>query len=83
MNTKQLQAKVQKFGATLSAMVMPNIGVFIGWGILTALFIPAGWRPNAYLNELVGPILKYLLPALIGYTAGYNVHQRHLPPWVW
>lgn len=76
MNTKQLQAKVQKFGATLSAMVMPNIGVFIGWGILTALFIPAGWRPNAYLNELVGPILKYLLPALIGYTAGYNVHQR-------
>lgn len=76
MNRKQLQAKVQKFGATLSAMVMPNIGVFIGWGILTALFIPTGWYPNAYLNELVGPILKYLLPALIGYTAGYNVHQR-------
>lgn len=76
MNTKQLQAKVQKFGATLSAMVMPNIGVFIGWGILTALFIPTGWYPNEYLNELVGPILKYLLPALIGYTAGYNVHQR-------
>lgn len=76
MNRKQLQAKVQKFGATLSAMVMPNIGVFIGWGILTALFIPTGWYPNEYLNELVGPILKYLLPALIGYTAGYNVHQR-------
>lgn len=76
MNKKQLQAKVQKFGATLSAMVMPNIGVFIGWGILTALFIPTGWRPNAYLNELVNPILKYLLPVLIGYTAGYNVHQR-------
>lgn len=76
MNRKLLQAKVQKFGATLSAMVMPNIGVFIGWGILTALFIPKGWYPNAYLNELVDPILKYLLPALIGYTAGYNVHQR-------
>lgn len=76
MNTKQLQAKVQKFGATLSAMVMPNIGVFIGWGILTALFIPTGWRPNEYLNKLVTPVLTYLLPVLIGYTAGYNVHQR-------
>ncbi len=76
MNTKQLQAKVQKFGATLSAMVMPNIGVFIGWGILTALFIPTGWCPNEYLNELVSPVLTYLLPVLIGYTAGYNVHQR-------
>lgn len=76
MNRKQLQAKIQSFGATLSAMVMPNIGVFIGWGVLAALFIPTGWWPNEYLNELVGPVLKYLLPTLIGYTAGYNVHQR-------
>ena len=36
MDLKVAQAKVQKFGATLSAMVMPNIGVFIGWGLLTA-----------------------------------------------
>lgn len=76
MNSKQVQAKVQKFGSTLSAMVMPNIGVFIGWGVLAALFIDTGWRPNPYLNQLVGPILTYLLPALIGYTAGYNVHGR-------
>ena len=55
---------------------MPNIGVFIGWGILSALFIPTGWCPNEYLNELVSPVLTYLLPVLIGYTAGYNVHQR-------
>ena len=46
MNLKQLQANVQKFGATLSAMVMPNIGVFIGWGVLAALFIDTGWTPN-------------------------------------
>ena len=76
MNRKQLQAKVQKFGATLSAMVMPNIGVFIGWGVLTALFIETGWLPNPYWNELVSPILTYLLPVLIGYTGGYNVHGR-------
>ena len=76
MNSKAIQAKVQKFGATLSAMVMPNVGVFIGWGVLAALFIDTGWIPNAYWNELVSPILTYLLPVLIGYTAGSNVYGR-------
>lgn len=76
MNSNKIQAKVQKFGATLSAMVMPNVGVFIGWGVLAALFIDTGWMPNAYWNVLVGPILKYLLPTLIGYTAGSNVYGR-------
>lgn len=76
MSAKTVQAKVQKFGSTLSAMVMPNIGVFIGWGLLTALFIDTGWCPNAYWNELVSPVLTYLLPALIGYTAGSNIHGR-------
>ncbi len=54
-------------------MVMPNIGAFIAWGLLTALFIPSGWYPNERLNELVGPMLTYLLPLLIGYTAGSNL----------
>lgn len=44
---KTAQAKIQKFGSLLSAMVMPNIGVFIGWGLLTALFIDTGWTPKA------------------------------------
>ncbi|WP_110588469.1 PTS mannitol transporter subunit IICBA [Microbacterium suaedae] len=34
---------VQKFGAFLSGMVMPNIAAFIAWGLITALFIPTGW----------------------------------------
>lgn len=76
MDAKKLQAQIQKFGATLSAMVMPNIGVFIGWGILTALFIDTGWCPNKYFNELVSPVLTYLLPVLIGYTAGSNIYGR-------
>lgn len=54
-------------------MIMPNIGAFIAWGLLTALFIPTGWWPNEYLGKLVEPMLKYLLPILIGYTAGKNV----------
>ena len=40
-----LQVKIQRMGNFLSGMVMPNIGVFIAWGLITALFIPTGWFP--------------------------------------
>ncbi len=73
MKKINIQQKVQKFGRSLSGMIMPNIGAFIAWGLLTALFIPTGWWPNEYLGKLVDPMLKYLLPILIGYTAGKNV----------
>ena len=62
--------RVQKFGRFLSSMVMPNIGAFIAWGLITALFIPTGWLPNASLGKLVGPMITYLLPLLIAYTGG-------------
>lgn len=71
-----LQLKIQKLGAFLSGMVMPNIGVFIAWGIITALFIPTGWYPNEYLAKLVSPTITYLLPILIGYTGGHAIHGR-------
>jgi PTS system mannitol-specific IIC component len=67
------QEKVQKFGRFLSGMVMPNIGAIIAWGLITALFIPTGWLPNEYLSKLVGPMIIYLLPLLIGYTGGKMV----------
>lgn len=61
---------VQRFGKFLSGMVMPNIGAFIAWGFITALFIEAGWLPNAKLAEMVGPMLNYLLPVLIAFQGG-------------
>ncbi|GEB31152.1 PTS mannitol transporter subunit IICB [Brevibacillus parabrevis] len=70
-----VRVSVQKFGRFLSAMVMPNIGAFIAWGLITALFIPTGWLPNENLAKLVGPIITYLLPLLIGYTGGKMVHD--------
>lgn len=73
---KSTKVKVQKFGTFLSGMVMPNIGAFIAWGILTALFIETGWLPNESLNHLVSPTLTYLMPILIGYTGGTMVHGR-------
>ena len=70
---KTLRIQVQKFGSILSAMIMPNIGAFIAWGLITAIFIPAGWLPNEELAKLVAPMLRYLLPLLIAYAAGNNV----------
>lgn len=68
-----MRQQIQQFGRTLSGMVMPNIGAFIAWGFITALFIPEGWWPNGQLAQLVGPMLTYILPLLIAYTAGRNV----------
>ena len=70
------KVRVQKLGTSLSNMVMPNIGAFIAWGVLTSLFIPTGWLPNENLATIVGPAITYLLPLLIGYTGGYMVHGQ-------
>lgn len=82
-----MRVGVQKFGTFLSGMIMPNIGAFIAWGLITALFIQKGWFPVAELGGfgtnaegkpnvgLVGPMITYLLPLLIGYTGGKMVHD--------
>ncbi|WP_310832141.1 PTS mannitol transporter subunit IICB [Paenibacillus pedocola] len=70
------RVKLQQFGRILSGMVLPNIGAFIAWGLITALFIPTGWIPNETLAALVGPMITYLLPLLIGYTGGTMVHGK-------
>ncbi|GIN85960.1 PTS system mannitol-specific EIICB component [Heyndrickxia sporothermodurans] len=72
---KDFRVILQKFGSNLSGMIMPNIGAFIAWGIITALFIPDGWWPNKSIAEAVGPMITYLLPLLIGYTGGKMIHD--------
>ena len=75
-NTKsksKTNERVQSFGRFLSGMILPNIGAFIAWGLITALFIPTGWRPNSNFAKLVGPMITYLLPLLIGYSGGKMV----------
>ncbi|SDH91800.1 PTS system, mannitol-specific IIC component [Alteribacillus persepolensis] len=69
------RAKLQRFGSYLSGMIMPNIGAFIAWGIITALFIEDGWAPNEDLAGLVDPMINYLLPLLIGYTGGKMIYE--------
>ncbi|MFI6509167.1 mannitol-specific PTS transporter subunit IIC [Streptosporangium sp. NPDC050855] len=71
-----MKATIQRFGGYLAGMIMPNIGAFIAWGLITALFIPTGWLPNKEFAALVDPIIKSLLPILIGYTGGRMVHGQ-------
>ncbi|MBF4584178.1 MULTISPECIES: PTS mannitol transporter subunit IICB [unclassified Curtobacterium] len=77
---------VQKFGTFLSGMVMPNIAIFIAWGIITAFFIETGWTPVGILGGfgetngvanvgLVGPILTYLIPLAIAIQGGRMVYE--------
>lgn len=68
------RASIQKLGSNLSSMIMPNIAMFIAWGLITALFIETGWLPNAELAELVGPTLNYLLPIMIAFQGGKLVY---------
>ncbi|MBT2597428.1 PTS mannitol transporter subunit IICBA [Arthrobacter sp. ISL-72] len=82
-----MRVGVQKFGTFLSGMIMPNIGAFIAWGLITALFIKTGWLPIPELGGfgtnaagtanvgLVGPMITYLLPLLIAYTGGRMVYD--------
>src|SRR5262249_2757636 len=71
-----IMATIQRIGSQMSAMVMPNVGAFLAWGLVTALFIPTGWLPNAKFAVLVGPMVKVLLPVLIGYTGGRAGHGQ-------
>ncbi len=89
-----VRVRIQRFGTFLSNMVMPNIGAFIAWGLITALFIEVGWlaeigigdSPDSWVAEIggwgdfagggiVGPMITYLLPILIGYTGGRMVYE--------
>ena len=45
----------------------------MGWGFITALFIPDGWLPNEQLASIQPYMLSYLLPALIAFTGGRMV----------
>jgi len=78
--------RIQRLGGFLSSMVIPNIGAFIAWGLITALFIPTGWFRELGVGDketadwvsdfakLVGPMIQYLLPMLVAYTGGKLIH---------
>lgn len=70
----RLRVGVQRAGAFLSGMIVPNIAAFLAWGFITALFAPGGWWPNPALASLISPMLLTLLPILIGFSGGRLVY---------
>lgn len=73
---KNKVVKLQQMGRLLSSIIMPNIGAFITWGLLSAMFLPHGWWPNESLANIVVTMGIYLLPMLIGYTGGKVVYDH-------
>lgn len=71
---KGFSRKIQAFGSFLSSMIMPNIGAFIAWGFIAAIFIDNGWFPNKQLSQLAGPMISYLIPLLIAFSGGRLIH---------
>jgi PTS system mannitol-specific IIC component len=77
------RATVQRFGAFLAGMVMPNLGAFIAFGLITSLFIPDGWvnkiagaqtDVSTQISTIVGPLIVILIPILIAFTGGSRVY---------
>ena len=69
-----MQERIQRYGGYLAAMVLPNIGAILAWGLITAFVIPTGWTPNKQIAALVGPMITYMIPLLIGFTGGKLVY---------
>ena len=69
-----MQERVQRYGGYLAAMVLPNIGAILAWGLITSFVIPTGWTPNTQIATFVGPGITYMIPLLIGYTGGKLVY---------
>lgn len=82
-----MQERIQRLGGFLAAMVIPNIGAFIAWGLITALVIPTGWLAElgfgggndgeiwgTLTGDLVGPMIVNLLPILVAYTGGKLIY---------
>ncbi|WP_434342044.1 PTS transporter subunit EIIC [Mesomycoplasma hyopneumoniae] len=72
---KMLKTKVQAFGSLLGQMIMPIIGIFIAWGLLTSFFIPTGWAPNKELATMVKIGIVYIIPILICFLGGYKIYK--------
>ena len=74
-----IKIKVQAFGRFLSNMVMPNIGAFIAWGFITALFIETGWTPVA----AIGGFGEYAGKGIVGQYSQRRGHETQQVDRIW
>lgn len=67
-----MRKQIQKFGSAMSSMIIPNLGAFLAWGLLTALGIAL---KNEALRVFIVPMLNYMLPLLIAFAAGRMIYE--------
>lgn len=68
--------KIRRVGHYLSGMIMPNVGVFITWGIITTLI---RYMQGPLQQSFIGMdqlMIRFLLPVLIAYTGGRMIQER-------
>lgn len=68
--------KIRRFGHYLSGMIMPNVSVFITWGIITTLIQYFQGPLKQSFIEMDHLMIQFLLPVLIAYTGGRLIEKR-------
>ncbi|AOG60679.1 PTS system, mannitol-specific IIBC component [Spiroplasma helicoides] len=85
----KLKKSIQRAGSFMAGMIMPVVSILIAWGLLAAAFLGSykvdasgntewvkkGWFNSEAVGQLIEPCIKYLIPILIGYTAGNMVYK--------
>lgn len=68
---------LRELGNYLSSLIMPNLSVFIAWGLINFLANFASGKMYLLLNGTEDVLINFLLPLLIGYTGGKKIdHHR-------
>lgn len=68
---------LRELGNYLSSLIMPNLSVFIAWGLINFLANFASGKMYLLLNGTEDVLINFLLPLLIGYTGGKKIdHNR-------
>ena len=68
--------KIRRFGHYLSGMIMPNVSVFITWGIITTLIQYFQGPLQQSFIEMDHLMIQFLLPVMIAYTGGRLIEKR-------
>ena len=68
--------KTRRVGHYLSGMIMPNVSVFISWGIITTLIQYLRGPLQSSFLEMDRLMIQFLFPVLIAYTGGRLIENR-------
>lgn len=68
--------KTRRVGHYLSGMIMPNVSVFITWGIITTLIQYLRGPLQSSFLEMDRLMIQFLFPVLIAYTGGRLIENR-------